>query len=294
MLDGFGLFPVSIRIDFASYDGPPEHVLRFANGTGWLWVGEAIVTSGGEAIGAYSHIVGCMENDVPIPDFMAGNLLCCTCSLPEECFELPPQSLIQQVQLSGAAISRRWLRETDERFQDRFDEFSRTVEAAEGWANAEIAASERSIASLRRHRRTEEVTEVQKAEIDHQIEYQEAHQVDIQHWLFERLRDLRREHEAEEQVLLNAIRAQISFHQHYCVHWQDADHTARLEHDNWARRLNPKVEAEIERSQMKAEISKIDASLNPDRRGRNAPLDNHVRRELASRRSALSTKLKFL
>jgi hypothetical protein len=220
MLDGFGLYPVSLQVDIDSYDGDWRHVARFRNRTGWLAVAEAEVWSGHDLCATLPIVAGCDENEEEIPSFIAANLLACASSYPEPCLEVVPEVLDELLETARADVRKRWLRENIATIAAIHEEAEEALHDLESKVAVQSRKSEKAIAQLRRQRRFLQDEDPQRAALAEAIAREEAWQDHLVEWLTEQRERLRAHYDALERKASKGLRPRIVIDLLYVVNWR--------------------------------------------------------------------------
>lgn len=223
MLEGFGLYPVVLQIDPDSYDGDWRHVARFRNRSGWLLVAEAEISVTGQHQATVPMVVGCDEWGEPIPSFIAANLLRCGTSLPQPCDDIPPAELDALIEGELEQVRKRWLRSTNAKIALIHGAGARALRELEGNAEAQLRASDETIAKLSHQRRMLPLDHPGRAVLSEAIAGQEDWQTGMITWLSDRRQELRDHFEAEERKASKGMRPQMTVEQLYFVNWHHAE-----------------------------------------------------------------------
>ena len=220
MLDGFGLYPVSLQIDIDSYDGDWRHVARFRNRSGWLAVAEAQIWSGNELCATLPMIVGCDENEEEIPAFIAANLLGSVTSYPEACYEPAPPALDDLLDQQRAEVRKRWLRENVAAIAAIHEQAEHALLEVETKVAAQTRKSDRAIARMRRQSRFLLPDDPLKTLLADAIAEEEGWQDRMIDWLGERRNELRQHYDELERKASKGLRPRIAVEVLYQINWR--------------------------------------------------------------------------
>jgi hypothetical protein len=220
MLHGFGLYPVSLKIDIDSYDGDWRHVARFRDRSGWLAVAEAEIWSGHDLCATLPMVVGCDENEEEIPAFIAGNLLGCATSYPESCYEFAPPALDDLLEGQKAEVRRRWLRENVAVIAAIHEQAEQALFEVGTKFAAHTLKSDKAIARMRRQRRFLPLDDPSRAMLADAIAEEEEWQDQMVDWLGERRDELRRHYDVLEQKASKGLRPRIEVETLYLINWR--------------------------------------------------------------------------
>lgn len=220
MLNGFGVYPVSLQIDIESYEGDWRHVARFRNRGGWLAVAEAEIWTGNDLCARLPVIVGCDENEEEIPAFIAANLLGCATSFPEPCYEFAPPLLDDLLDEEKAEVRKRWLRENVAAIAAIHEEAEHALLDVETKVALQTRQSDKAIARLRRQRRFLELDDPRRTILADAIAEEEEWQARTIDWLAIRRHQLRQHFDALERKASKGQRPRLAVEVLYLINWR--------------------------------------------------------------------------
>jgi hypothetical protein len=127
MFAEIGQAPISLALDFSSYEGDWKHVSAFYGQSGWLLAAQATIQSEHDLLTS-ALIVACDDRDNVIPSWRALHLTQCSWSELDYCYEEPPQELDDLLCEEEGAFYARWQRATNTELAALYEQSQRKAE----------------------------------------------------------------------------------------------------------------------------------------------------------------------
>jgi hypothetical protein len=214
-----GQVPISLELDFSSYEGDWKHVAAFHGQTGWLLAAQATIQSEHDLLRS-TLIVACDDRDNAIPSWRALHLTQCSWSGLDYCYEEPPQALDDLLCEEEGAFYARWQRATNAELAAFHEKSQREADALDRSVKARARQLEHQIGVLRQRRRRPDTTIEAQITLNSVIADLEAENDNLIAQYVDERSALRRRAEAEEEVLWHRTDVLIEVEPLYMVRWR--------------------------------------------------------------------------
>jgi hypothetical protein len=219
MFREFGLVPISLALDFSSYEDDWKHVAVYRGQSGWLLMASATIQSAHDILHA-NLIVACDAQENAIPSWRAVHLTQCQWSDLDHCHDEPPAMLDELLCEEEGALYARWQREANGELAALHEQSQRGLDALEAKAAIKARQLDRQIRDLRRRRRMTD-NEAARAAFTSVIADMEAESDADAEWLIDRRITLRRRADAAEEALWQKTDVLIEVETLRLIHWRD-------------------------------------------------------------------------
>lgn len=264
MLVEIGQVPISLELDFSSYEGDWKHVAAFRGQRGWLLAAQATIQSEHDILSS-TLIVACDDRDNIIPSWRALHLTQCSWSGLDYCYEEPPMVLDDLLCEEEGAFYARWQRSTNADLAAFYDQSQREVEALDRAVKSRSRQLEHQIGVLRQRRRRPDTTIEAQIALNSVIADLEAENDSLLADYVDQRNSLRRRAEAHEEMLWRRTDVLIEVEPLYLVRWRSGCPRAECEiapkwtEGSFYAPAAPEAEAPIENAE--SVLAKVGAAL---------------------------------
>jgi hypothetical protein len=277
MFREFGPVPISLALNFSSYEDDWKHVAAFRGQSGWLLMASATIQSAHDILHA-NLIVACDAQENVIPAWRAAHLAQCQWSDLDHCHDEPPAMLDELLCEEEGALYARWQREANSELASLHEQAQRNMDALEAKAASKARQLDRQIRDLQRRRRMTDNDAARAAFASVITDLEEESDTDAE-WLINQRISLRRRADFAEEALWQNTDVLIEVETTRVIHWRDGRPVAeRALSPVWqaGRFYAPKVAGEYaEPEEADIVLAKVTAALraNAQRQAENRPAD---------------------
>lgn len=278
MFREFGPVPISLALDFSSYEDDWRHVAAFRGHSGWLLMASATIQSAHDILHA-NLIVACDAQENAIPAWRATHLAQCQWSDLDHCPYEPPAMLDELLCEEEGALYARWQREANSELASLHEQTQRNMDALEAKATSKARKLDRQIRDLQRRRRMTDNEAARAAFASVIADLEEEGDADAE-WLINQRISMRRRADFAEEALWQNTDVLIEVETTRVIHWRDGRPAAeRALFPVWqaGRFYAPKVSGEFaEPEEADVVLAKVTAALraNAQRQSENRPADD--------------------
>lgn len=219
MFREFGPVPISLALDFSSYEDDWKHVAAFRGQSGWLLMAAATIQSARDILRA-NLIVACDAQENAIPVWRAAHLAQCPWSDLDHCHDEPPAMLDELLCEEEGALYARWQREANGELAALHEQAQRSMDALEAKAASKARQLDRQIRDLQRRRRMTADDAARAAFASVIADLEEENDADAE-WLIDQRISLRRRSDAAEEALWQRTDVLIEVETVRVIHWRD-------------------------------------------------------------------------
>lgn len=219
MIPEIGQVPISLELDFSSYEGDWKHVAAFRGQRGWLLAAQATIQSERDIL-SRTLIVACDDRDNVIPSWRALHLTQCSWSSLDYCYEEPPQILDDMLCEEEGAFYARWQRSTNAELGAFYEQSQREIEALDRTVKLKSRRLEHQIGVLRQRRRRPDTSIEAQIALNAVIADLEAENDNLLARYVDQRSALRRRAEAQEELLWRRTDVLIEVEPLYMVRWR--------------------------------------------------------------------------
>jgi hypothetical protein len=221
MFAEFGQNPVSLDLDFETYEDSWKHVAIFRGGSGWLLTAKATIQSEFDLL-RETLVVACDDRGNAYPVWRARHLTQCSWSNLDYCYEEPPEILDDLLCEEEGAFYARWQRAMNADLALLHEKSQRSLDALEERFRSQTKTVESQIADLRRRRRLALSSVDARLALSAIISDLEAESEQALGWYMDQRSALRREAEAVEEALWQRSDVLIEIETLFIARWRDA------------------------------------------------------------------------
>jgi len=219
MFREFGPVPISLALDFSSYEDDWKHIAAFRGQSGWLLMASATIQSAHDILHA-NLIVACDAQENAIPVWRAAHLAQCQWSDLDHCHDEPPAMLDELLCEEEGALYARWQREANGDLAALHEQAQRSMDALEAKAASKARQLDRQIRELQRRRRMTDDDAARAAFATVIADLEEENDADAE-WLIDQRISLRRRSDAAEEALWQRTDVLIEVETVRVIHWRD-------------------------------------------------------------------------
>ena len=219
MIAEIGQVPISLDLDFSSYEGDWKHVAAFYRQRGWLLAVQATIQSEQDILSS-TLVVACDDRDNVIPSWRALHLTQCSWSGLDYCYEEPPTVLDDLLCEEEGAFYARWQRSTNADLAAFYEQSQREVEALDRAVKARSRRLEHQIGVLRQRRRRPDTSVEAQIALNSVIADLEAENDNLLAEYVDQRSLLRRRAESQEELLWRRTEVLIEVEPLYIVRWR--------------------------------------------------------------------------
>lgn len=275
MFPEFGPVPISMALNFSSYEDDWKHVAAFRGQSGWLLMASATIQSAHDLLSA-KLVVACDNQENAIPSWRAVHLTQCPWSDLDHCHQEPPQILDELLCEEEGAFYARWQREANTELAALHQRSQHIMEALDARAAIRARQIGQQINDLRRRRRMTDNDDARATLASVIADLERESDADVER-LFQQRHSMRRRADAAEEALWQKTDVLIEVEALRLIHWRDGHPSAeRALAPVWraGRFYAPRVSAEsAESDEAEIVLAKVSAALraNAQRQVQNAP-----------------------
>lgn len=263
MFREFGPVPISLALDFSSYEDDWRHVAAFRGNSGWLMMASATI-QGAHDILQGNLIVACDAEENAIPAWRAAHLAQCQWSDLDHCPYEPPAMLDELLCEEEGALYARWQREANGELASLHEQAQRSMDALEAKATSKARKLDRQIRDLQRRRRMTDNEAARAAFASVIADLEEEGDTDAE-WLINQRISMRRRADFAEEALWQNTDVLIEVETTRVIHWRDGRPAAeRALSPRWqaGRFYAPKIAGEYaEPEEADVVLAKVSAAL---------------------------------
>lgn len=263
MFREFGPVPISLALDFSSYEDDWRHVAAFRGHSGWLMMASATI-QGAHDILQGNLIVACDAEENAIPAWRATHLAQCQWFDLDHCPYEPPAMLDELLCEEEGALYARWQREANSELASLHEQAQRSMDALEAKATSKARKLDRQIRDLQRRRRMTDNEAARAAFASAIADLEEEGDADAE-WLINQRISMRRRADFAEEALWQNTDVLIEVETTRVIHWRDGRPAAeRALSPRWqaGRFYAPKIASEYaEPEEADVVLAKVSAAL---------------------------------